>query len=68
MRVVLLAPVAGVHGDDAAHWDPLAEISKSDKNDLDITCDIILLGRDRQPLSLMRSVAWSDSGENLIAK
>lgn len=37
MRVVLLAPVAEVHEDDTVHWDPLSEISKSDKNYLDVT-------------------------------
>lgn len=35
--MVLFAPVAGVHEDDRAHGDPLSEISKSDKNYLDIT-------------------------------
>ena len=36
MSAPLLAPVAEVHEDDAVQWDPLSEISKSDKNYLDI--------------------------------
>lgn len=64
MRVVSLAYMAEVQEDGAARWDPLSQISKGDKKLFRHKRYIILLRHYQQPLSLMRSVAWSSPGEN----